>query len=117
LIDDDDLVRAVVATRLKSLGCYYVEAGNGEEGLERYRQEKSAIDVVILDMSMPVMDGAECFEQLRKINPAVKVILSSGYSERDLVERVDSTLLSGHLHKPYEMDALKRVLNKVLNQG
>ena len=67
-----------MATVLRFHGFDVVEAQDGEEGLAFYRALHAAIDAAVLDMQMPGMDGAETFRELRRVNPAVKVVLCSG---------------------------------------
>jgi CheY-like chemotaxis protein len=78
-----------------------------------YSEHQSEIIAVLLDMTMPKMDGKACFRELRRINKDVKVILSSGYSEDDATGRFSGKGLSGFVQKPYTPEHLKSIVMKV----
>lgn len=79
-------------------------AADGQQGLDLYR-ENPEIALVLLDMTMPHMDGEETFQRLRRIDPEVRVLLTSGYSEQD-TERFAGKGLSGFIQKPYRPQEL-----------
>ncbi|MBF0282321.1 MAG: PAS domain S-box protein [Zetaproteobacteria bacterium] len=111
VIDDDDLVAMVLQARLQQLGHTVEIAVNGLEGLQRFSANPVAYDVIILDMTMPVMSGDECFAELVKVDPDVKVIISSGYAKTDLTAKLNEGLLpAAYLPKPYEMSDLQMAL-------
>ena len=83
------------------------------DAIEIYRQHQSEIVVVLLDMTMPKMDGNTCFKELRRINKDVKVILSSGYSEEDATGQFNGKGLSGFVQKPYTPEHLESVIMNV----
>ena len=91
LVDDEELVRRAAATMLAHLGYTVLEASNREEAIELFQRNLSNIVLVILDLSMPVMDGEECLRRLRNIKPDVPVVLSSGFSEAEATRRFQST--------------------------
>ena len=84
LVDDEELVRRVAVAMLAHLGYTILEAANGQEAIELFQRNLSNIVLVILDLSMPVMNGEECLRRLRSIKPDVPVLLSSGFSQRAL---------------------------------
>ena len=102
IVDDDPMVLSVTARLLRVAGFDSIEAVNGAEGLAIFARDRQRIGAVILDMSMPVMGGAECFHRLRDISPDVKVILSTGYAESDQLEACAA--LSPHcvVEKPFD---------------
>ncbi len=114
IIDDDDLVRLTLQARLDSLGCDVLHACDGQEGLAVYREHQTNIDAIILDMTMPVMDGSVCFKELQSIDPKVKVILSSGYADEDLLASFEGNPPAATLEKPYDMKKLKVTLARIL---
>jgi two-component system, cell cycle sensor histidine kinase and response regulator CckA len=87
---------------------------SGAKALEIYRAEKDNIDIVLLDMIMPDMDGNDLFHSIKKLNPAVKAILCSGYSVDDKAREVIADGIDGYLQKPFESKDLLRVLSQVL---
>ena len=106
IIDDEETVREVAAAMLEDIGFKSISAIDGLDGVECYRKHKDDIAFVLLDMTMPKMDGKECFRHLRQINPDIKVILSSGYNEQEATSRFAGKGLAGFIQKPYSPQAL-----------
>ena len=113
LVDDEETVRNIGAEMLKDLGFAVVTANDGKEALETYRATAD-IDFVILDLTMPQMGGEQCFRELRKINPEVKVILSSGFNELDGGNKIMGPGLAGFLQKPYMLDTLTKTIRETI---
>ncbi len=116
LVDDDEIVREVVARMLGELGYSVVTADNGMSALATYHQRLHEFDIVIMDLIMPEMDGRECFENLRKLNPDVKVLLSTGCG---MDERVDAVMASGAqmiIRKPFDISELSAAIRATLVQ-
>jgi len=114
IVDDDEEVRHMASTILRHLGFDVLEAENGLEAIQLYPQHAKDIRFVLLDMSMPKMDGEETFRELRKLNPDVRVILSSGYSETESTQRFHGKGLAGFVQKPYLPDTLQTAAAKAL---
>lgn len=115
LVDDEAMVRNVCTQILKRLGWRVIAAADGPEAIELYQKSPAGIDCVILDQSMPQMDGTTVFRALRAINPAVKVILSSGYSNDQATGQcLTAEGLSGFIQKPYTVDGLRQELARIL---
>ena len=114
LVDDEETVRAVTGKLLKRLGLDVLTASDGLEGVTLYRDCKSDIAVVLLDLTMPHMNGEEAFRQMRQINPDVRVILASGYSENDISTRFAGKGLVGCMQKPYTLARLRSLLSALL---
>jgi signal transduction histidine kinase len=114
LVDDDDSVRNVVSLVLEEVGFSVITACNGLEALEIYKTRRQEFKCVLLDMAMPVLDGEETFYELKKIDPNVTVVLSSGYNKQDLINRFDAQELAGFVKKPYEITSLLEVLFKAM---
>ncbi|MFH0991875.1 MAG: PAS domain-containing protein [bacterium] len=110
VIDDEEYVRDLVADILDTFHIAVVTAENGEGGLSIYSDHRDKISAVLLDLSMPGIGGEETFKRLKALNPNVKVILSSGYSEVEAVERFAGQGLAGFLQKPYKPELLISVL-------
>ena len=113
VVDDEDVVRDVCAQMVEFLGFRVLRAANGEEAVTVFRAHSREIVGVILDLTMPQMDGVAAFEALRRIQPDVNVILSSGYDEQEATERFAGRGLACFLQKPYELDTLKARLERV----
>ena len=114
LVDDEQMVSDVGRMLLESLGLSVLTAANGCEAVEAYRAHPAPIDLVLLDMNMPVMDGAETFSELRRHDPNACVVITSGFSGQDITARFASGELAGFIHKPYTIDGLKHLLTEIL---
>ncbi|MFC1834275.1 PAS domain S-box protein [Thermodesulfobacteriota bacterium] len=114
LVDDEEMVRLVLSDMLKELGFNVLVACDGAEGVSVYRENCNDIDLVILDMIMPKLNGREAFKEMKKINPGVKAILSTGYSQEYAVgdDTVDGIV--GFVQKPYNLDQLSEALSEAL---
>lgn len=116
VIDDEQPVRETVRDILESSGIFVIDAESGRAGIEHFTRHHDEIDVVLIDMQMPFMNGAETLQALRKIKPNARVILSSGYSEHDpirLVLQGENTLF---LPKPYDSESLLRKVHQLITQ-
>ncbi len=117
IADDEESIRAVGKRILERMGFRVLLAPDGCEAVEMFREHAKEIVCVLLDLTMPRMNGEETFRELRAIRPDVQVILCSGYNEQDAMERFAGTGLAGFLQKPYSMAALKAELMEVLGEG
>lgn len=114
IIDDEESVREFAVMLLEDIGFDVVTAENGLEGIERFRQYQDDIVLVLMDMTMPKMDGKACFSALKKIQPDVKVILSSGYNEQDATNYFAGKGLAGFIQKPYGPDTMIQKLQDIM---
>ena len=115
LVDDHSVLRAGLRMLLNSQAHLQVvgEAGDGREALQIF-QGTAAIAFVILDLTMPRMDGEQCFCELRKLRPDVQVIISSGYSEQEVTHKFAGQGLAGFIQKPYNLGALRGVTRSLI---
>lgn len=113
LVDDEEYVRDLGKRILEHSGYTVITAANGKKALEVYAREQSNIALVILDLVMPQMQGKECLEGLLKINPHVKVIVSTGHSLSATEQDHLGTLVKGFVDKPYKMTQLVKVVRDV----
>ena len=116
VVEDEELVRNMVLSRLDVLGYDTISAANGEDGLRIFRERLKEIDLVLLDFAMPQMNGVEAFGELIKIKPDVKVILSSGYTEDVVSKSFPGKQPEGFLNKPYKLEVLKDELDRLLER-
>ncbi|MEA3545178.1 MAG: response regulator, partial [Thermodesulfobacteriota bacterium] len=114
VVDDEATIRMTAQETLESLGYTVIVANNGREGLALFKQEADSIDLVFMDMIMPEMNGEESFYAMRKINPAVKVLLASGFSRGADIEQLKAEGLQGFIPKPYTAVALSRAVATIL---
>jgi two-component system, cell cycle sensor histidine kinase and response regulator CckA len=109
LVDDEEIVRDLGTEMLKELGYEVLTAEDGRQALELFNSRKD-ISLVILDLTMPRMDGEQCFRALRKIDPEVRVVMSSGFNEQEVSRKFIGRGLSGFIQKPYTLTSLRDVL-------
>lgn len=115
IVDDENVVRTVASHILDEIGMKILTAENGKKAIDIYKKDPSRIDVILLDMTMPVMNGVETFKELKKINPDVKVILTSGYSADEVkLNFEDSGDLMGFLEKPFTAQALSEKIRAAI---
>jgi CheY-like chemotaxis protein len=117
VIDDEEDVMHVARRMLEHLGMVVLSARDGVEGLEIYRARKSEIDWVLLDMTMPNMNGSECLLHLADINSDVYVVMSSGYNQEPDALELAHKHPQGFLKKPYTLARLKEVSDKAMAAG
>ena len=86
-MDDEESLIALGARMLEHLGFTVLTAADGLQAVELYRERGKEIDLVLMDLTMPHMDGAKAFGELRRLNPDVRVVLASGYSHEDVASR------------------------------
>jgi nitrogen-specific signal transduction histidine kinase/CheY-like chemotaxis protein len=115
LVDDEEVITEVTSRLLGELGYTILTAGSGEQAVEIYRQRHTGIQLVILDMIMPGMSGGETFDELRAINPSVRVILSSGYSIDGKAQAIMKKGLRIFLQKPYRLHDLAKKIREALS--
>lgn len=114
IIDDEKMLIEITEEYLQEKNIRLFSSTTGEDGIALYKKEQHNIAVVLLDLSMPGMSGQETYKHLREINPNVKVILTSGYSEDHALELFGISGLSGFIQKPYHPDILYQELLKHL---
>lgn len=114
LVDDEETVRSVGRQMLELLGLQVIVAENGRQAVAIYGERPGEIDLVLLDLSMPHMDGVQAFRELRRLDRNVRVVMSSGYNEQEVTRQVVGKGLAGFIQKPYQIDTLRDVLGEVL---
>jgi two-component system cell cycle sensor histidine kinase/response regulator CckA len=117
VVDDEEDIRCFISEVLRSHGYRILLAGNGDQAVEMYKKNSRDIDLVILDMVMPEMGGEEAFLAMKKINPGIKALLSTGYSQAGRVSEILSKGVKGFIQKPYEFNQLLAKLRQILDPG
>jgi len=115
LVDDEQMIIDVGQMLLNKLGYRVIATRDGKEAIEIYQQHKDEIAVVVLDMVMPGMGGEEVYANIKKINPDVKVLLSSGYSLNGQATELLMRGCNGFIQKPFGMQALSKKIRGVLD--
>ena len=114
VIDDEETVRQVTQRALGRIGFDVLVARDGQEGVETFRAHTDAIVCVLLDLTMPRMSGEEAFHEMRRIRSATPVIIMSGYSEQDTMERFAGRPPNGFIQKPYDLATLYAAIRAAL---
>ena len=114
IVDDEPVVTSATRRILRRLGYQAVSCTNGREALDYYQAHSQKVQLVILDLLMPIMGGAECFRALKRLDPEVKVVLSSGLAfDAEVEELLDEGMLA-FLSKPFQADELAEAVQKAL---
>ena len=113
VVDDEETVRVTTARMLEALGFAIRLADNGRTGVDLFRAAPEAIALVVLDLTMPHMDGEEAFRQITALRPDVRVLLMSGFNEQDAVARFAGKGLAGFLQKPFALPELRNKLQQI----
>lgn len=109
LVDDEESVRGVGFEMLKELGFTPITANNGLDALQVFKDNPDIV-LVLLDLTMPKMDGEQCYRELREINPDIKVIMSSGYNELEVSQKFAGKGIAGFVQKPYKLSVLRSAI-------
>ncbi|MGI8990048.1 MAG: hybrid sensor histidine kinase/response regulator [Bryobacteraceae bacterium] len=117
VVDDEEVVRSVAQRTLEASGYQVHIAENGLRALDRFRAGPEKVDVVLLDLTMPLVDGEETYRRLQQLRPGISVILSSGYSSDALASRFAGRGFAGFLQKPYSARQLVETVARVLGGG
>ncbi len=116
LVDDEEIIRAVGKAMLETLGYRVVVSASGQEAVATVEAMGEAIDLVLLDLIMPEMDGGKAFDCIRELRPELSVILSSGYSINGQADNIMKRGCNGFLQKPFNLSELSTQVRKVLDQ-
>lgn len=114
VVDDEETVRRAAKSMLEHYGYTVVVAENGKEGVELFHVLKEKVTAVLLDMTMPVMNGEEAFRRMKTIRPDAKIMLSSGYNEVEAIRRFTGKGIAGFIQKPYTATTLAEKLKFVI---
>ncbi|MDG2272831.1 MAG: response regulator, partial [Halioglobus sp.] len=114
--EDEPLVRDMLATAMKQAGYDVMEAEDGQQVIDIFQSEHKSIDCVLLDFNMPKLDGEETFAELQKIEPNVRVVLCSGFTEHEILTRFEGAGIAGFVQKPARLDVLLSKISEVLGE-
>lgn len=115
VVDDEESIRGLMRHALLKMGFEVVTANDGREGVEAFRKMADANPLVLLDLTMPHLDGAAAFAELRRIRPDVRVILMSGYSEHPSATQFAGKGLAGFIQKPFNIGDLRELVRSTLS--
>jgi PAS domain S-box-containing protein len=114
VVDDEEIVRKIAGLTLERYSYSVLLAEDGEHGVEVFRRHKGEIAAVLLDLMMPRLGGEQAFFQLRQLDPNVKVIISSGYSDTEALSRFERLPIAGFLRKPFTSTQLAQVVKEAI---
>ena len=115
LVDDEEIVLDAGEMMLEKLGYDVLSTSSAEESLEIFAEKKDEIDLVILDLIMPTMNGGQIYDRLKEANPNVKVLLSSGYSINGQATEILERGCNSFIQKPFDIKQLSEKLHQVLH--
>lgn len=116
IVDDDDLVRRGAKRLLQKLGYTVLEACDGLEAVDCYKSNGSEIALVLLDLVMPRMNGEQTFFALKELDPDVRVLVTSGYTDEDRAQRISAAGAGGFIQKPYDASGLAQAMAAVFSK-
>jgi len=116
IVDDDRMIRSVASDILEATGFDILTANDGQEGVQIVQEMGGDISLVLLDLTMPGMHGDEAFALIRRFNQDIPVIITSGYTESDAMERFSGREPSGFIQKPFNMQGLRDKIRNVLGE-
>ena len=117
VIDDEEMMLFAAAKILEFFGYQVIKASQGLEGLRIYERQQGKVDLVITDLIMPVMNGRDCFRELRMLSPSLPVIIVSGLFDPDEITTLREEGLNGFISKPYRKNELGRLVSEVMSQA
>lgn len=115
IIDDEPLIREMASDMLSTMGYKVKVASNGMEGIKVFSEDKSEIDLILLDLMMPGMSGASCLKNLKSLDDQVKVVITSGISDIHQKEKLRELGASGYLEKPFSLKKMSDTIQQVTN--
>jgi PAS domain S-box-containing protein len=114
VVDDEASVRTVMQRMLAAYGLSVVTAEDGEAGVARFRERPQDISIVLLDLTMPGMDGEQVYQRLREIDPAVPIVMMTGFSHQEAVARCAALNVEALLQKPFRIEELQAVVRQAM---
>lgn len=115
VVDDEPDILRLNRYILESKDFSVLEAGNGQEAVNLFERNADDLELVVLDLTMPVMDGMDTFEHIKKIKPDIKVLLVTGYDDMwdldSIIEQENIEILK----KPYQIDDFMNIIGKIIN--
>ncbi len=115
LVDDESLLRTLGKALLEESGHKIILAENGKEAVDCFKENKDDIDIIILDMIMPIMNGEEAFTEIKNINPNQKIIIASGFTKNSKLDELAKRGIAGFIHKPFRKKELNDLIESTLS--
>ncbi len=113
VVDDEALIRLTTEYLLTALGYKVLLAENSHDCFKMVKDNNNSIDLILLDMNMPIMNGKECFMELQKMTPNLKVVFSSGFLVEDEEKLLNYKSVVGIINKPYTIKEMQLTLENI----
>ncbi len=117
IVDDEKRIREIAGEIFTECGYDVIYARDGIEGIELFRKRHNEIKLILLDMAMPKMSGRDAYLEMKKIDPSLKVLLSSGFRKDERVQEIIDLGVNGFLNKPFSFKSLMKGVQDVLNEN
>jgi PAS domain S-box-containing protein len=114
VVDDEETVRSTATLMLRKLGFEVVAVEDGRQAVEAFRADSTRFSLVLMDLTMPQMNGEQAYAELRRIRPEVGVVLMSGFNEQDATSRFTGKGLANFIQKPFQFDDLSKAIQEVM---
>lgn len=114
VIDDEEMIREIAQDMLNHMGYNVIMAQDGVEAVEIFKEKGHEIDLVLVDLIMPRMNGVVCFQKIKEINKDIPIIVASGLGELSKKKSILEMGAAGYLEKPYSIKALNEIFSNVL---
>jgi len=116
VVDDEPIIRLTAKSILEECGYEVITADNGRQALELFKKKHAEVDIILLDMAMPVLSGKDAFVEIRKIHPTQKILMASGFKQDERLKEVMDMGANGFIQKPYSLDDLAKKVKSILSE-
>jgi PAS domain S-box-containing protein len=116
LVDDEEPVRTVAGQMMEVLGFKVRTARDGAEAVMILKEERDEIDLVVLDLAMPFMNGEEAYRAMKAMDPDLVILITSGYSEEEVIRRLAGVTMDGFIPKPFSFQNLREALSRAVEK-
>jgi len=115
VIDDEKNILDLIEDVLETAGYHVLTAADGRKGIEQFKLHSNEIDLVVLDIVMPEVDGVECFHEIRAVRPDIKILLTSGFNKSEVKEELVKDGVQAYLAKPFNLTDFLNTVEAVLS--
>jgi len=115
IVDDEETVLDIESFMLQKIGFNTLKASNSSEACQLYEDKKEHIDIVVLDMIMPDESGANTYKRLKKLNPDIRVLITSGFEKNGNVDEILNDGQNGFIQKPFKFEELTNNIDRMLS--